>query len=78
MDSIQSLIRKTPANIIHMITEKRTVTPNNMIRPSRVLNLDRFMAPLRRQIQNKAGPFFGGPAHTGGGASARSGIQVLR
>jgi hypothetical protein len=38
-----------PANISHIITAKTRDKPNNMIRPSRVVNLDRFMAQLRRE-----------------------------
>ena len=35
-----------PVNISHIITEKMRLTPNKIIKPSRVVNFDRFIALL--------------------------------
>jgi hypothetical protein len=46
-NSVQSLIRTMPDNMSHSITMDMRVTPNSMINPSRVVNFDRFTAPLQ-------------------------------
>jgi len=78
LNLIQSLIRKTPANMSHIIIEKIRVSPNNIIRPSRVVNFDRFIAPLpKKRGENKAGQF-SLSCHFGERAPAKSGIQFER
>jgi hypothetical protein len=43
---LKSLIGTMPDKISHSITMDMRVTPNIMTSPSRVVNFDRFMAPL--------------------------------
>jgi hypothetical protein len=63
----------------HSITMSTRATPNSMTSPSRVVNFDRFMAPLRRRKAYKGGQYgFNSTALTDGGASARSGTQFQR
>ena len=50
---LQWLTCKMPDRMSHRITTRTRATPNSMTSPSRMVNLDRFIAPLQRRKATK-------------------------